>query len=67
VDDIKVKWGISPDVRSGYTQDGAVLLDIGHGHYYTLNRVAAHAGTVEKSEHLLIIRRYVRHHGATFG
>jgi len=34
-------WSISPQVRSTYTEDGAVLLDIGKGLCYSLNRVAA--------------------------
>jgi hypothetical protein len=34
-------WLVSPAVRSTYTEDGAVLLDIGKGLCYSLNRVAA--------------------------
>ena len=35
------EWLVSSGVRSRYSQDGAVLLDLRHGHYYTLNGVAA--------------------------
>lgn len=34
-------WLASPDVRSIYAEDGAVLLDIKHGCCYSLNAVAA--------------------------
>ena len=51
MDDINVKWGISPDVRSTYTGDGAVLLDINKGICYSLNSVAARIWvTIEASE-----------------
>ena len=39
--DANARWLVSPDVRSTYTEDGAVLLDIGKGLCYSLNRVAA--------------------------
>lgn len=48
--DNNTKWGISPDVRSTYTDDGAVLLDIRKGLCYSLNPVAARIwSTVEAS------------------
>ena len=34
-------WLVSPDVRSTYSEDGAVLLDIGKGLCYSLNVVGA--------------------------
>jgi hypothetical protein len=43
-------WKISPDVRSTYSEDGAVLLDIRKGLCYSLNPVAARVwSTVEAS------------------
>ncbi len=43
-------WLVSPDVRSTYSQDGAVLLDIRKGLCYSLNPVAARVwSTVEAS------------------
>ena len=39
--DSNATWSISPEVRSTYTEDGAVLLDIGKGLCYSLNRVGA--------------------------
>ena len=36
-------WKVSDSVRSTYTQDGAVVLDIQKGMYYSLNAVAATA------------------------
>jgi len=43
-------WTISPDVRSTYTNDGAVLLDIKKGVCYGLNPTAARVwGTIEGS------------------
>lgn len=43
-------WLVSPDVRSTYSQDGAVLLDIRKGLCYSLNPVAARIwSTVEAS------------------
>ena len=36
-----VRWLACPDVRSTYSDDGAVLLDLGKGRCYSLNRVAA--------------------------
>lgn len=43
-------WRISPDVRSTYSEDGAVLLDIRKGLCYSLNPVAARVwSTVEAS------------------
>lgn len=50
VQDKNSRWGISPDVRSTYTDDGAVLLDIRKGLCYSLNPVAARIwSTVEAS------------------
>ena len=44
------KWVASLDVRSTYTEDGAVLLDIQKGLCYSLNPVAARVwSTVEAS------------------
>jgi coenzyme PQQ synthesis protein D (PqqD) len=43
-------WLVSPDVRSTYSEDGAVLLDIRKGRCYSLNPVAARVwSTVEAS------------------
>jgi len=43
-------WLVSPDVRSTYSVDGAVLLDIRKGLCYSLNPVAARVwSTVEAS------------------
>jgi len=39
--DANAKWLVSPDVRSTYSEDGAVLLDIQKGLCYTLDPVAA--------------------------
>ena len=39
--DSKAIWLASPDVRSTYSEDGAVLLDIRKGLCYSLNPVAA--------------------------
>jgi len=36
-----VTWRISPEVRTTYSEDGAVLLDINKGLCYSLNPVAA--------------------------
>jgi AraC-like DNA-binding protein len=42
------EWLVSPGVRSSYLQNGAVLLDFTHRHYYTLNGLAARLwGTIE--------------------
>ncbi len=44
-------WMISPDVRSTYTEDGAVLLDIKKGVCYGLNPTAARVwGTIEDNQ-----------------
>ena len=44
-------WRISPEVRTTYSEDGAVLLDINKGICYSLNSVAAQIWvTVESSE-----------------
>ncbi len=44
------RWLVSPDVRSTYSEDGAVLLDIRKGLCYSLNPVAARVwSTVEAS------------------
>ncbi len=48
--DANVRWLVSPDVRSTYSEDGAVLLDIRKGLCYSLNSVAARVwSTVEAS------------------
>ena len=48
--DANAKWLVSPDVRSTYSEDGAVLLDIRKGLCYSLNPVAARVWrTVEAS------------------
>ena len=39
--DNNLSWAPSPDVRSTYSEDGAVLLHIGKGICYSLNSVAA--------------------------
>src|SRR5258708_336389 len=39
--DANARWLVSPDVRSTYSEDGAVLLDIQKGLCYSLNPVAA--------------------------
>src|SRR6266850_721546 len=39
--DAKAMWLVSPDVRSTYSEDGAVLLDIRKGLCYSLNAVGA--------------------------
>ena len=39
--DANAKWLVSPDVRATYSEDGAVLLDIGKGVCYSLNVVGA--------------------------
>ncbi len=46
--DSNAMWLVSPDVRSTYSEDGAVLLDIRKGLCYSLNPVAARVwSTVE--------------------
>jgi hypothetical protein len=48
--DANTMWSVSPDVRSTYSEDGAVLLDIKKGLCYSLNAVAARVwSTVEAS------------------
>ncbi len=48
--DANARWLVSPDVRSTYSEDGAVLLDIRKGLCYSLNPVAARVwSTVEAS------------------
>ena len=48
--DSDAMWLVSPDVRSTYSEDGAVLLDIRKGLCYSLNPVAARVwSTVEAS------------------
>ena len=48
--DANALWLVSPDVRSTYSEDGAVLLDIQKGLCYSLNPVAARVwSTVEAS------------------
>ena len=48
--DANAMWLVSPDVRSTYSEDGAVLLDIRKGLCYSLNPVAARVwSTVEAS------------------
>jgi len=54
------KWVASPDVRSTYSEDGAVLLDIRKGLCYSLNPVAARVWiTVEASPSGLDLRGLV--------
>src|SRR5262249_54826592 len=36
------RWIVSPGVRSIYSEDGAVLIDIKNGRCYALNQVASH-------------------------
>src|SRR5712691_7813974 len=44
-------WRISPEVRTTYSEDGAVLLDINKGLCYSLNPVAARIWvTIETSQ-----------------
>ncbi len=44
-------WMISPEVRTTYSEDGAVLLDINKGLCYSLNPVAARIWvTIETSQ-----------------
>lgn len=51
MDDNNVRWRISEDVRSTYTADGAVLLDIKKGLCYSMNAVAARVWvTIEASQ-----------------
>ena len=48
--DANARWLVSPDVRSTYSEDGAVLLDIRKGLCYSLNPVAARVwSTLEAS------------------
>ncbi len=48
--DSNAKWLASSDVRSTYSEDGAVLLDIRKGFCYSLNPVAARVwSTLEAS------------------
>jgi Coenzyme PQQ synthesis protein D (PqqD) len=48
--DPNAMWLVSPDVRSTYSEDGAVLLDIRKGLCYSLNPAAARVwSTVEAS------------------
>lgn len=48
--DANARWLVSPHVRSTYSEDGAVLLDIRKGLCYSLNPVAARVwSTVEAS------------------
>jgi hypothetical protein len=49
--DEKCVWNVSGSVRSTYTQDGAVLLDVKKGACYSMNVVAARVWTaLEKSQ-----------------
>jgi hypothetical protein len=44
------RWEVSPDVRSAYSEDGAVLLDIDKGLCYSLNVVGSRIWvTIESS------------------
>jgi len=53
-------WLVSPDVRSTYSEDGAVLLDIRKGLCYSLNPVAARVwSTVEASPSGVDLRELV--------
>jgi hypothetical protein len=48
--DANARWLVSPDVRSTYSGDGAVLPDIQKGLCYSLNPIAARVwSTVEAS------------------
>ena len=44
--DANAMWLVSPDVRSTYSEDGAVLLDIRKGLCYSLNPVAARVWSI---------------------
>jgi len=58
--DPNARWLVSPDVRSTYSEDGAVLLDIRKGLCYSLNPVAARVwSTVEASPSGLDLRGLV--------
>src|SRR6266446_2062964 len=58
--DPNAMWLVSPDVRSTYSEDGAVLLDIRKGLCYSLNPVAARVwSTVEASPSGVDIRGLV--------
>ena len=53
-------WVVSPEVRSTYSEDGAVLLDIRKGLCYSLNPVAARVwSTVEASPSGIDLRALV--------
>ena len=46
------RWLISPRVRSGYAEDGALLLDVNKGLSYRLNVLGAQVWvTIESSPH----------------
>ncbi len=47
--DANARWLVSPDVRSTYSEDGAVLLDIRKGLCSSLNVVAARVWTTIES------------------
>ncbi len=58
--DSNAMWSVSPDVRSTYSEDGAVLLDIRKGLCYSLNPVAARVwSTVEGSSSGIDLRALV--------
>ena len=58
--DSNAMWLVSPDVRSTYSEDGAVLLDIRKGFCYSLNPVAARVwSTVEASPSGIDLRALV--------
>src|SRR5260370_22371171 len=60
-------WTISPDVRSTYTNDGAVLLDIKKGVCYGLNPTAARVwGTIEGSGGGLTLEKIINKMGKHF-
>lgn len=60
VENNKATWSISPNVRTTRTQDGAVLLDIGRGLCYSLNRVASSVWvTIETSPEGITLERIV--------
>jgi len=58
--DANDKWLVSPDVRSTYSEDGAVLLDIRKGLCYSLSPVAARVwSTLEASPSGVVLRGLV--------
>ena len=65
--DSRCMWSISGSVRSTYTQDGAVLLDVEKGLCYSLNVVAAKVwNTLEPFRAGITFSNLVDAMGATF-